>query len=62
MLQFCKALKQLNLSTFNTKNATNMSWLVYHCELLEELDISNFNTENDTDLSCMFVIVQHYKK
>ena len=40
---WCRSLKQLNLSIFNTENVLNMRNMFYYCESLEELNISNFN-------------------
>ena len=54
MFQDCESLKYLNLSNFNTKNVTNMSWMFSGCSSLKELNLSNFNINNVTDMSWMF--------
>ena len=40
MFNRCFSLKDLNLSNFNTNNATDMSHMFYHCSSLEELNLS----------------------
>ena len=44
MFYNCSSLKELNLSNFNTKNVTNMSYMFGYCSSLKELNLSNFNT------------------
>ena len=43
----CSSLEELDLSNFNTKNVTNMSYMSYYCKSLKELKISNFIINND---------------
>ena len=50
----CEKLKEINLSSFNTKNVTNMSFMFGLCKNLVDLNLSSFNTENVTNISCMF--------
>ena len=50
----CENLNNLDLSSFNTKNVTNMSWMFYNCENLNNLYLSSFDTENVTDISSIF--------
>ena len=47
-------LSELNLSSFNTNNVTDMSWMFGYCENLSELNLSSFNANNITDMSLMF--------
>ena len=54
MFQFCNKLTDLNLSSFNTGNVTDMSWMFGDCKNLNNLDISNFNTEKVIEMKCMF--------
>ena len=54
MFNLCRALKELNLSNFNTNNVTNMNRMFYSCSFLKELNISNFNNKNVTDWGFMF--------
>ena len=51
---FISVLENLNLSSFNTSNVTNMSSMFYGCSSLTDLDLSNFNTSKVTDMNSMF--------
>lgn len=54
MFTNCKSLKTLDLSTFDTRKATNMSYMFYGCTQLESLTLGeNFSTANVTDMSYM---------
>ena len=46
MFYGCSALKELNLSNFNTNNVTNMEYMFSDCSSLKELDISNFEFDS----------------
>ena len=50
----CKNILDLDLSSFDTKNATNMSYMFYNCKNLTNLNLSSFVTTNATNMSCMF--------
>ena len=50
----CEKLKEVNLSSFNTENVTNMSFMFGLCRNLVNLNLSSFNTENVTNMCCMF--------
>ena len=50
----CEKLKEINLSSFDTKNVTNMSFMFGLCKNLSNLNLSSFNTKNVTNMSCMF--------
>ena len=54
MFDGCSSLKVLNISNFNTNNATNMSEMFSWCSSLKVLNLSNFNTNNVTHMSNMF--------
>ena len=54
MFYNCKAIKSIDLSSFNTKNITNMSNMFYNCENLIFINFSNFNTENVINMKNMF--------
>jgi len=54
MFYNCKNLVNLDLSSFDTKNATNMKRMFYGCDNLINLDLSSFDTKNVTDMSDMF--------
>jgi len=53
-IEACEKLKEINLSSFNTKNVTNMSFMFGLCKNLVNLNLSSFNTENVTNMCCMF--------
>jgi surface protein len=53
MFNSCGATR-LDLSSFDTKNATNMGNMFYNCDNLVSLDLSSFDTKNVTDMNCMF--------
>ena len=51
----CKNFEFNNfLSSFNTKNVTDMNNMFYNCTNLIYLDLSSFDTSNVTDMSSMF--------
>ena len=54
MFYKCKDLYDLDLSSFNTKNVTNMSFMFHRCESLEKLKLTNLNTEKVINMSGMF--------
>ena len=56
------SLKSLDLSSFNTINVKNMSWMFSGCLSLETLDLSSFNTTNVKDTSHMFLSCSSLKK
>ena len=44
----------IDLSSFNTEDVTDMRSMLGYCSQLENIDLSSFNTENVTNMSCMF--------
>ena len=44
MFYGCSSLKELNLSSFNTSNVTDMAQMFNGCSSLIELNLSTFNT------------------
>ena len=54
MFSSCSALTTLDVSNFDTKNVTDMSYMFYNCPALTPLDVSKFDTKNVTDMSYMF--------
>ena len=55
MFSNCKSLTSLDLSTFDTRKATNMSSMFAGCVALNNLTLGeNWSTENVTDMSQMF--------
>jgi surface protein len=47
-------LFNLDLSSFDTSNVTDMSYMFYGCNSLTNLDLSSFNTSNVTYMGYMF--------
>jgi len=62
MFRDCSSLKELNLSSFNTKNVTDMSFMFSLCSSLKELNLSSFNTNNVTNMSYMFSLCSSLKE
>ena len=54
MFSECNKLEKLDLSSWNTSNVKDMSYMFAGCDSLTELDLSSFNTQNVTDMSYMF--------
>ena len=54
MFYYCRSLKTLDLSGFDTSNVTDMDGMFACCESLTTLDVSGFDTSNVTDMSHMF--------
>jgi len=50
----CKNIIDIDLSSFDTKNVNNMSWMFCDCSDLTNLNLSSFDTKNVTDMSHMF--------
>ena len=47
-------IEELDLSTWDTSNVTDMAGMFRMCSKLNKINISNFNTSNVTDMSSMF--------
>ena len=62
MFYNCCRLTNIDLSSFNNKNVTDMSSMFYECSKLTNIDLSSFNTENVTDMSSMFYKCSNLKK
>ena len=54
MVFLCKKLKNIDVSSFDTKNVTNMEWMFSDCESLLNIDVSSFNTIKVTNMREMF--------
>jgi surface protein len=54
MFTKCYALKELDLSNFNTSKVTNMYNMFQYCTSLTNLNISSFDTSNVTNMSGIF--------
>ena len=47
-------LKQLDISSFDTRNVRNMAYMFSGCRYLKEIDLSNFDIKNVTNIKSMF--------
>ena len=56
MFGLCKNLVNLNLSTFNTENVTNISCMFFGCHNLTSLNLSSFDTRKVTNMLGLFYI------
>ena len=54
MFESCPALTSLNISSFNTKNVIDASYLLNECKNLKTLDFSQFNTLKLEDYEGIF--------
>ena len=54
MFAYCNNLINLNLSSFNTKNVTDMSAMFQGCNKLNNLDLYSFNTNIVTKITGIF--------
>ena len=54
MFSWCSSLKNIDLSSFNTNNVTDMTKMFNACLSLKKLNLSNFNTYNVTNMKLMF--------
>jgi surface protein len=54
LFYYCKKIKEIDLSGFDTSDVTNMYRLFRECQALETLDVSLFNTSNVTNMGYMF--------
>ena len=57
MFNVCNELMNLNISSFDTKNVTDMSNMFNGCSSLVNLDLSSFDTKNVINMLCMILIV-----
>ena len=62
MFSNCRSLISLDLSSFNTTNVNNMSYMFSYCRSLISLDLSSFNTTNVNDMKHMFKECESLKK
>ena len=51
----CKNLIDVNLSSFDVKNVSNMSYMFRNCEKLKNIDFSLFDTSNTVNMGRMFM-------
>jgi len=50
----CNNLIDIDLSSFDTKNTTNIGGMFYNCINLKKINLSSFDTKNVTDMNSMF--------
>ena len=50
----CSDVLTLDVSNWDTSQATSMQYMFYLCRNLMQVDVSNFNTGNVTDMGSMF--------
>ena len=50
----CRNLNDLNFSSFDTSNVTDMGYMFDNCDSLTDLDMSGLDTSNVTELNGMF--------
>jgi surface protein len=55
MFNYCQNLKNVNLTSFDTRNVTDMSVMFNLSFNLNNLDLSSFDIENVTKMEGMFV-------
>ena len=54
MFVHCDVIKNLDLTSFNTINVTDMSEMFNYCEYTLSIDVSSFDTTNVTNMEYMF--------
>ena len=54
LFYYLQKVKSIDLSSFNTKSATNMNYMFYNCSHLPSLDLSSFDTAKGTNMQSMF--------
>jgi surface protein len=58
----CSNITSIDLSSFDTKNVTNMNNMFDKCYNLTSIDLSSFNTENVSNMSYMFSVCSNLKE
>ena len=54
MFSYCNNLRNLNLSSFDTRNVINMKNMFSGCSNLNDLNLSSFDTKNVTEINSIF--------
>jgi len=54
MFEFCKNIKEIDLSDFDTSKVVDMSYMFKDCDKLEQLNLSYFSTEKVNNMDYMF--------
>ena len=55
MFSDCGNITEIDLSSFDASEATDISHMFYECYLLRSINFKNFNTNNVVNMSYMFV-------
>ena len=56
----CKSLTDINLSSFDSSNVTDMRNKFYECHNLTNINLANLNTSNVTDMNYLFYIYVNF--
>ena len=62
MFSGCNLINNIDLSSFNAQNVTDMNSMFNECNSLTNINLSNFNIQNVTDMECMFFACSSLKK
>lgn len=54
MFDYCKGLKKIDLSTWNTQHCNNFSFMFQRCRSLDTIDLSNWDVTSIYNMSHMF--------
>ena len=54
MFEYCTSLTSLDVSNWNTSNATSINYMFNNCKSLTSIDLSNWNTSNVTGMNATF--------
>ena len=54
MVHECKKLKNIDLSSFNTKKVTTMALMFNYCSKLKKIDLSSFDIKEECNLDRIF--------
>ena len=59
---WCSNLKNIDLSSFNTQNVTNMLGMFNRCSNLKNIDLSSFDTKKVTNMIIMYAECSNFKE
>ena len=58
----CSNLTNIDLSSFNTQNVTNMFFMFGRCSNITNINLSSFNTQNVINMKDMFMGCPYLKE
>ena len=61
MFRYCKALKNVDVNSFETDKVTNMECMFGECESLSNLDLSVFKTDEVINMAGILKIVKVWR-